>query len=157
MDYNYLLDAQISQPNATEYENVPEGMALAQIEDFSLRTAEWRDKDTGEQRSNPALRIEWNILDDKIRQALGREKLTVRQEFFLDIDRDSGQISTEKGKNVTLGKLRKALGLNDSGFALPQLRGSRPAMVQVSHRPDKNDPSKKYAEVKNVLPTSNPG
>jgi hypothetical protein len=48
---------------------------------------------------------------------------------------EEGMLATGKGRNVLLGRLREATGLNQSGepFAFPMLTG-RPAKVQVAHR-----------------------
>ncbi len=148
-DYSHLLDQQVSEPNATQFEQCPEGEYLARLDDFELATAEWNDKNTGQPRSAPTLRITWHILDEGVKAQLGIDPVKVQQDMFLDVDEATGQLSTDKNKNIQLGRIRTAVGLNEPGqaFSLPQLKGSAPALVRVVHQPDRRDPEIKRARV----------
>lgn len=75
--------------------------------------------------------------------------------MFLDIN-DAGGLDMSKGKNVDLGRLLKAVGQNPmpQGWKFANLIGAGPVMVKVSHRPDANDSTKKYAEIKHVVKLS---
>lgn len=123
----------------------PPGTYQAQIDDVKLREVEIN----GEKRY--PMDVSYNVLDDAVRNELGREKVIVRQTIWLDIDPVTGKLDYGKGKNVGLGKLREACGMNASGraFALGQLRDQQVTVV-TGLRPDKNDASIKYAEVKTV-------
>ena len=90
----------------------------------------------------------FNVTDDAVRAQLKRDKVLVPYNTFLDIKGDA--LDTEEGKNVGLGRLRKALGQNDGSWAPAMMKGKGPVMVKISHRADKNDPSVKYAEVTRV-------
>ena len=79
---------------------------------------------------------------------LQRDKIRVRDQFFLDIDPITGQLKNGPEDNVSLGQRREALGLNGVGaFSPSMLRGAGPAMVKIVHRPDDRDPTRKYAEI----------
>jgi hypothetical protein len=60
-----------------------------------------------------------------------------------------------KGKNVSLGRLREATGLNEKGrpFGFRMLVGQM-ARVRVKHRPDNKNPEIVYAEVDAVTKPS---
>lgn len=77
-------------------------------------------------------------------------KRTVRGSIMLDLT-DSGGLATGEGKNIGLGRLREAVGLNQKGqpFAFAMLEG-RSLRFEVSHRVDQNDASKVYEEIKSV-------
>ena len=82
-----------------------------------------------------------------MKELLGRDKVTVRQGIMLDIT-DSGGLDMGKGRNIGLGRLREAIGLNTPGqpFSFSMVAG-RVAKVNVSHRIDGENI---YAEVKGV-------
>lgn len=75
---------------------------------------------------------------------------TVRKDCVLDIT-PAGQLDVSKGKNIDLGQMREATGLNDPAqpFAPAMLTG-RMVRVLVSHEADKNDPNKFYSRVQRV-------
>jgi hypothetical protein len=151
-DYSHLLDQQVTESNSTQFEQCPEGEYIARIDDFELSTAEWNDKNTGQPRSAPTLRITWHVLDEGVKAATGLDPVRVQQDLFLDIDETTGALSTAKNSNVMLGRIRQALGLNEPGqpFSLGQLKGSLPAMVRVALVPDRKSPEIKRAKVTNV-------
>ena len=157
MDYSHLLDQQINQPNATQFEQCPEGEYLARLDDFELSTAEWNDKATGQPRSAPTLRITWHILDEGVKAHLKMDQVRVQQDLFLDVDEATGQLSLDKNKNVQLGRIRAAVGLNEPGqvFSLSLLKGSAPALVRVAHVADRKDPEIKRARVTGVTRATN--
>ena len=88
---------------------------------------------------------------DVINQELGRDEITVRDQFLLDVNAD-GQLDTGPDRNVYLGSRREAVGLNDGAFSPAQFRGAGPALIRVTHRSNDKDPSIKYAEVSRVVP-----
>jgi hypothetical protein len=87
-------------------------------------------------------------------RSFGRQLVNVRQGIMLDLTPDGG-VDTTEGKNVPLGRLRAAVGLNDPSveFAFNQLPG-RMAKVKVSQRPDDRDPEIVYAQVDAVTALS---
>jgi hypothetical protein len=77
----------------------------------------------------------------------GREKVTCKQGIMLDLN-EGGQLDMGKGKNVSLGKLREAIGLNSPGqpFSFSMIQG-RMALGFVQHRVDGDQV---FAEIKRV-------
>lgn len=156
-DYSHLLEQEINAPNSTAFEQCPEGEYIARLDDFELSTAEWTDKSTGQPRSAPTLRITWHILDEGVKAQLKMDQVRVQQDLFLDLDEATGQLSTDKNKNIQLGRIRTAVGLNEPGqrFSLSMLKGSAPATVRVTHQADKKDPEIKRARVTGVTRATN--
>lgn len=96
------------------------------------------------------LDVHWTIDDQGVREATKLEKPMVRQSIFLDLT-DEGKLDMTVTKNVGLGKLRAALGLNDPAkpFTFAQIVGNA-AVVTVNHRPNVEDPENPFAGVKKV-------
>jgi len=145
-DPETFMSAEITGALDTTLAPVPEGAYPAIVSEFKLREVEGRD---GSPRY--PCEIQWEIVDDNLKIALGRDKVTVRQTVWLDLTA-TGLLDNSKGKNIGLGKIRQALSQNDPNtrWSLNSLRGAGPALVEVKHRPDKNDPSVIYAEVSRV-------
>lgn len=139
-----FLDMQITEANDTKLTPVPVGEYVAVIEDVKCR--QWQSKQDPS-KSGLTLDITWSIDDPAVKELLGRDKVTVRQGVMLDLT-ESGGLDMGKGRNVGLGRLREAVGLNTPGqpFSFSMLVG-RVAKVSVSHRIDGENI---YAEVKGV-------
>lgn len=147
-----FMNTTVNEPMSTQTIVIPEGEYLARI---GIEEADITFKD-GNQKKDPSktwvqATIRWEILDESLKARLNRDRVFVRQQFFLDFN-DNGQLSTEEGRNVALGQIRAAVGLNSGPFAFSQLRGAGPAMVKVTNRTDADDPEKKYADVSRVVP-----
>ena len=69
---------------------------------------------------------------------------------WLDLNEDGSGLDLSEGKNVSLGRLRKALDQNSGAWNPMMMKGKGPLMVKVTQRSDKNDPTIKYAEVARV-------
>lgn len=93
--------------------------------------------------------VTYLIQDDQLKEKLGREP-TVRQGIFLDLT-DSGTLDMSKGKNVSLGRLREALGQNGNGPWNPMmLTGAGPIKVSVTLTEDKKSPGDFFSNVAKV-------
>jgi hypothetical protein len=146
-----------ADPMKTNYENIREGEFLFMIEEVKFDEMKWNDKNTGEPRSVPLLRLTCVLMDGnggaEEKARLGRDKLTVRADLTLDLD-SNGKMDGGPNKNVKLGQLRAALGQNTPGWTPSQFQGAGPFVGKVTHRSDKNDPTKKYAEISRFAPVS---
>lgn len=130
---------------------IPVGEYNAQVEKVEPRAVTFQNKKTGADEERALLDVTYEIFSDEAKTITGREKLTIRQSIFLDIDEATGKLDYSKGKNIGLGKLREACDLNAAGksFSIPQLIGQM-VKVKVGMRADKNDASVQYNEVKSV-------
>ena len=146
-DPNTFMDMTVQDANSTVSVPVPAGEYIAFIETVAAR--QWNSKDDPS-KAGMALDVTWNIDDQNVKQLLERDKVTVKQGIMLDVT-EHGGLDMGKGKNVGLGRLREAVGLNNPGqpFGFKMLEG-RPAKIVVSHRPDPKQPEVIYAEVKAV-------
>lgn len=139
-----FLDMQVTEPNDTKTIPVPVGEYTAVAEEVKCR--QWQSK-KDPSMAGLALDIKWSIDDAAVKELLGRDKVTVNQGIMLELT-DSGGLDMGKGRNIGLGRLREALGLNAPGqpFSFMMVSG-RVAKISVSHRIDGENI---YAEVKGV-------
>lgn len=151
-DSNAFLNQGASAPLSTQYENVPEGEYKAIVDDGE-KAIEFKEITGNDGRVSHQAVIQFAVLDDAVKTALGRDKVLVRGQFWLDLNA-AGGLDTSKGKNVKLGQLVDAVGLNSQPWNFGQLKGRGPVMIKVGHRADKNDPQVKYAEVTRVAKIS---
>lgn len=128
-----FLELQINDANSTKSTPCPVGEFIAVIEEVKARN--WAKKDDPSV-SGMALDIIWSVDDAAVKAELDREKVLVKQGVMLDLTQ-AGGIDTGKGKNVSLGRLREATGLNEAGrpFSFSMLKG-RVAKIKVKHRID---------------------
>lgn len=142
-DAQSFLDATVSSSNSTRVIPVPLGEYMGIIDKVSPR--QWQSKD-GTQ-SGIALDVIWLVEDAGVKQALGRDTVTVKQGVMLDLN-TSGGLDLSDGKNIGLGRLREAVGKNEEGqpFAFSMLPGLS-AKISVTHRVNGEDT---FAEVKAV-------
>jgi hypothetical protein len=149
-DADSFLNAPVSGSNSTKIIPVPVGEYPGVADKISAR--QWQSKD-GTQ-TGLALDITWLVEDDNVKQITGRDNPTARQGIMLDLTPD-GALDMSEGKNVPLGRLRAALGLNEEGqsFSFNMIPG-RMAKIKVGHRADARDPEIQYAEVNAVVALS---
>jgi len=145
---------QPADPMQTVYENIKEGEYTMMLDtEIEFNEMKWNDKNTGEPRSLPQMTLSCIVQDGGLgaqeKARLGRDKLTVRLQLPLDVT-PSGTLDFGPNKNIRLGQLRDALGQNVPGWTPNLLRGAGPFIGKVTHRADKNDPTKKYAEVAKI-------
>lgn len=86
-----------------------------------------------------------------IKDITGREQVRTRYKGFADIKNGAWELGP--GKNVALGAIRTATGLNDPSapFKMNMLKG-QVFSGEVVHRKDKDDPEKFYPEIRNPIP-----
>ena len=145
-DAQSFLDASTTGSNDTKITPVPQGIFTGIIDKVNAR--QWTSKDGS--MSGVTLDVTWIIDDEAVKQELDRTTVTCRQGIMLDLTPDGSGLDMGKGKNVGLGRLREAVGLNKPGqaFSFNQLPGQA-AKVEVSHRIDGEDT---YSEIKKVAP-----
>jgi hypothetical protein len=153
-DADAFMNSTIDEPMATQMASVPDGEYVAMIGDFTseaFKTIEYTDKN-GVQVSRQILEIPFIIDDDALKAQLGREQVTHRESFWLDLTAD-GKLDTGPDKNVSLGKLRACLGQNGNGPWSPSmLRNMGPMRIKIVSRADKRDPEKKYTNITKYAP-----
>jgi len=146
-DPQSFMTQETSDQMDTKFTPIPAGEYPAMIKGIDARQQP-STKDPSEVWT--ILDVTYAIDDEGVREETGLPEPTIRQSIFLDLN-ESGQLDTGKGKNVNLGRLREATGLNQAGqaFSFQQLVGQA-CIVAVKHNPDKNDPEIIYANVSKV-------
>jgi hypothetical protein len=137
-DPDTFLQQSVDGPLATDFTLVPIGEYMASIDDFdrdAIETIEFEYK-KGARAGQPGKMYKFNcpivINDDKVKAELGREKVVVTKQIILDIDEDTGKLATGVNRNVDLGRIRDAVGQNDSA-PIASLRGAGPFIARVTH------------------------
>lgn len=126
---------------STEYINVPENEYDAYIGKVTPRQFPRKDQSG----VVTVLDVFWEINDPSLEEVTGRDKNTVKQTLFLDM-KDDGSMDLSSGKNIGLGKLREALGQNDSGRPWsPAMLNGAAAIIRVTHRAYDKDGEQKFA------------
>ncbi len=140
-DKDSFMNAEVTGAMETHYTPCPEGEWQGYVKDLDLR----------EVNDQPVIDLTWAIIDDRVKEELGIDEPTVRQTLWLDVDAN-GALSFGPNKNVDLGRVRAIAGLNDPAtpFNFRMLQGIGPFTLKIGHRPDKNDASKVYADVKRI-------
>lgn len=129
-DPNTFLNTTYDEALDTKVVPCPVGEYLGLAEKVEIK--QWAARDGSS--SGLKLAILWDIQDENVKQLLGRDTVRVPQDQMLDLT-ETGALDFGKGKNVGLGRIREALGLNTPGepFAFSMIQG-RMAKVKVSHR-----------------------
>lgn len=139
-----FMNTTYDEANDTKVTPCPVGEYTAVATKVETKT--WASRDGSS--SGVKLEILWEIDDANVKQLVGRDKVTSRQNIMLDLNEAGTGLDLGKGKNVGLGRLREALGLNTPGesFSFAMIEG-RIAKVSVSHRINGEDI---YDEIKKV-------
>ena len=123
-----LLNTQFSDAFDTTFIPIPENDDgyVAVIKKYEIRTP----------KESVILEVHWDIDDPEVMQVTGRDTNTVRQAIFLDMT-PHGTLDVGKGQNVSLGRMREALGPNKPGqpWSLGNIQG-QVGRVFVKHRTD---------------------
>jgi hypothetical protein len=151
-DAEKFLNQTISDPMSTITIPCPEGEFKAFIDDGD-KAVTFREGglDRNGNELSPQCVVLFAIMGDQMpNQTLKREKVLVPMNIWLDVTAGGDALDLSEGKNVGLGRLRKALDQNDGAWNPMMMKGKGPVMVKVTQRSDKNDPTQKYAEVNRV-------
>jgi hypothetical protein len=135
-DVDAFLNEIVTEADQTDFTPLPVGEYQALIDRIEVKEGTANDNPA---RSWRSLNVFWKVdlAGSPIAELMGREEVTVIQTIFLDFD-TQGRLAKGVNKNVGLGRLRKALGLNTPGapFSFNMLQG-RMGTITVTHRADK--------------------
>jgi hypothetical protein len=139
-DPELFMDAEVEGEMETKYTPIPDGDYVAMIDE---------KLDLKEVNGQPVVDL-YHIIDDpELAEKMAMERISVKQSLFLDVA-DDGSLAFGPNKNVKLGKLREALGQNQAGqiWSIKMLAGAGPLRIKVGSRPDRNDATIIYNDVK---------
>jgi hypothetical protein len=150
--WDFLFNAVVEAPNATIRRLVPEGEYHASIGEVKFDNVTFK---TGERKGQnaPKLIITWNLMDEKLEAEWERKDIKFTDNFIVDLDKFN-KIDTGPDKNVLLGQIREALGQNEGQWTPGMLKDTRPVLIVIKHRKDKDDDEKTYASVTRVAAIS---
>lgn len=135
-DPNEYLGATFTDPTDTKRTPCPAGEYVAVAGKPNVRT--WETEKNGGS-AGVAYSIPWEIDDEAARQAVGRDKVIVFQDFMFSFYPGTADIDKERAKSdIRFGKFRDAIGLNDTEFSWLMVEG-RMAKVKVEHEMYKGD------------------
>lgn len=142
-----FLNTVYTDSHATQYVPIPEGIYPAMT--GVPNVVNGNSKKDGK----PWFRLDLPLIidDANVRELLGRDE--VRSKFSIMLDVENGALANGPGRNVQLGRLRDALGLNEPGqeFTL-QMLGGRSCKAAVSHRAHPDRQGEVIAEVNELAP-----
>lgn len=143
-DPQALLDQQTTEANSTRMEPCPIGEWPASISDVEIKSGV--SQKTGDPWTR--LNVKWEIQGTQANVQLDRDLIRVTQGIMLDLT-GAGGLDAGRGKNVQLGRLREAVGLNAPGapFSFSMLVGHS-AKIAVAHREYEGEI---YDDVKGVV------
>lgn len=123
----------LEEANETEFTPVPAGDYQGFVQSAKVRAMEIK-KGRRAGQTVPILTVTYALEDNdgKLKELLGRDIPTVRQDIWLDVN-DTGGLSFGPNMNVQLGKLRDAVGMNKKGkpFSFTMLEGAGPLLIHV--------------------------
>lgn len=141
-DPDSFLNTDVTGEVSTEFTPIPVGEYPAVIEDVAAK--EVVSQKTGQ--TYRFLEVRYAIDDAHVREVTGMDTPKTRQSISLDLT-DAGTLDLSKGKNVNLGRLLEATGLNGGKWNFQMLVG-RSVKAAIKHRTA--DDGQIYAEVKAV-------
>lgn len=142
IDPDKFLNQKIDKPSETSFIPVPVDDYLCMIPVGGVQPP--REIVGKDGNKSVIIDLNWEIVSSdknykKVCEHTGMESPFVKQSIFLDVDYDSEGnatgLSEGIGKNIQLGRLREAVGLNKPGkdFSFKHLEGAT-ATVKVEHR-----------------------
>lgn len=146
-----FLNSTVQGASSTVVLVCPEGEYKAFTDDGD-KAITFRDGDAARNLSPQCIVLFAITGDQEPNKFLKREKVLVPMTCWLDLTEDGEGLDMAEGKNVNLGRLRKAIGQNDPSapWNPMMMKGKGPVMIKVGQRSDDKDPSIKYAEVRRV-------
>lgn len=130
-DVEAFKNTPVQGANSTDYIPFPEGEYPGVVEDYDVRVVDTKNGPGTTFEAKVKLDVTKSILDE-----IGmNQPPTFRFQCWLDIT-EQGGLDLGKGKNVKLGQLREAVGLNNPAvpFNFDQLKG-RPLRVKTKNVP----------------------
>lgn len=106
-----FLSGTVEGASSTQLKPIPAGEFRAVCDNVELKSFEYKKGDRAGE-TGYRLVLVWHIDDEGLKAELGRNP-TMQQSIFLDMKGDSLDMS--EGKNVTLGRVRQAVGQNEPG------------------------------------------
>lgn len=149
-DANNFMSAVYEEANDTKRTPCPAGEFQASIEKVEPKTGTI-SKGERQGQTWAGLNVTYSIQDPAVLTLLGRDKVLVSDLVMLDLTPQGG-LDMSSGKNIGLGRVREACGLNQKGQPFsPMMLTGRFVKVMIKHVPGYKDPTSMEAEVSGVV------
>lgn len=136
-DTDTFLNATYEAANSTRLPLVPAGEFPAEVDRISVTSGVIKEGERAGE-SWHMLNLMWSIQDDKLKEKLKMDKVSVKQSFFLDVT-EGGTLDMGEGKNVQLGRVREAVGMNTTRrFSINSLKGAM-GLIRVDNKVAERD------------------
>lgn len=145
-DPNLFMQSVVNDANATSLPLIPQGDYVGTIADLKPTTGKVKD---GDRMGEDWYGLEFNIICEDPKVLLGDQKVRkIRFNTYIDLNANGG-LSTDPDRNITLGRIREATGLNVPGqpFAPYMLEGRTIRFSVGTPRTDSKDPTKQYDNI----------
>lgn len=131
-----LLNLQLEGANDTKLIQIPADTYIGVIKAMDITEVTQR-ADNGDEVKRQVLRVSIGIDNEAVKEATGMADPRGRWDCFLDLTPNGG-LDMGKGKNVNLGKIREAVGMNDptQPFSMRAMVG-RPLQATFELKKDK--------------------
>jgi hypothetical protein len=158
-DPNTVADIEVTGAMETKRVPIPVGRYNFQVSKLTIKEGTIDDGDRkGEKWWAFELDCEMQAgsktsTGESIEELTGIPQPHSRYQGFLDRDQKTGVLELGPGRNVDLGKIREAVGLNGSAtpFKMKMLVG-QVFNGEIVHRANPKSPGEFFAEIKNPLP-----
>lgn len=138
------LETEYKLPPAGEYQNA----YIADFDSKALQLIEGTSKNTGKDYSFLKFSLPFKLSNDpRLMAELGRDEHTAYKELNLDRDANGG-IATGPNKNVELGRIYEAAGLNQGQRTLTALRGTGPFVITLVHESGKRGDGSEWKQAR---------
>ena len=148
-DASNFLNTVFTDANDTKITPCPAGEYAAQIESDEPKSGQIKN---GERVGQDwaGLNIKYTITDPGVLALLGRDKVIVSDLVMLDLT-PGGGLDMGPQRNIGLGRLREATGLNSPGQPFsPVMFIGKSVRVSVKHVPGFKNPADLVAEISGV-------
>lgn len=148
-DASNFLNTVFTDANDTKITPCPAGEYAAQIESVEPKSGQIKN---GERVGQDwaGLNIKYTITDPGVLALLGRDKVIVSDLVMLDLT-PGGGLDMGPQRNIGLGRLREATGLNQPGQPFsPVMFIGKSVRVSVKHVPGFKNPADLVAEISGV-------
>lgn len=149
-DPTVFLGSEVIQSGfETHMTKVPAGDYQAIIDSVNSKHVEVTVEGGGKEK-RLVMAIVWNVLDEEVKKSTELDKPTVRQDIWIDINEAGTGLATGKNKNIGLGNLLEAFGLNNGKPWSPNGLVGNMATIKVIEQLNKEDPENPYVKVAKV-------
>lgn len=147
LDAKAMLDLSVTGALDTKLTPIPVGEYPCMIEEVDVKPWQGKEDPT---KSGLKLLLKLEVQDPAVKSFLNRDKVTIGYDIMLDLTPEGG-LDMGKAKNVRLGALREAIGLNSptEPFSFRMLPGKH-LKAAIGQEPGYKDPTSLVAFVKAV-------